>query len=542
MKFGPVTLADAEGALLAHNMAVPGTTLKKGRRLSHADVATLAAGGVQQVIVAHLDADDIHEDEAAGLIARALAADGVRVAAPFTGRANLYAEHPGLVRFEARAIAALNDIDEGITVATLQPHERVAVGQMVATVKIIPFAIPMANVAAAASVAKGAALAVAAFHTLPVGLVLTRLDGTKPSVLDKRRRAIETRLAALGIRDVTVVTTDHTEAAVAAALRDVQGRGAELLLVFAASAIIDRGDVIPQGLVAAGGGIVRLGMPVDPGNLLLLGTLGSTPMVGIPSCAASPKLNGFDWVLERLVAGLDVTAADIGAMGVGGLLKEIPTRPQPRESDAQAIASARQAPRIAGVVLAAGRSTRMGSFKLLEAVAGVPLVRRTVEALTASSLDEVVVVTGNRGDDVRAALAGLSVRFVDNAAFADGISTSVKAGIAALSPDTDGALIALADMPDIETDHIDRIIAAFAPHDARTIVVPTRHGKRGNPVLWARAHFADMAAVTGDTGAKHLLGVHADTVAEVDLGSDAVLTDIDTPEALAALRARHRDG
>jgi molybdenum cofactor cytidylyltransferase len=540
MKFGSIPLADANGAILAHSLTTGGVTRKKGRLLSADDIAALATAGVTSVIAARLEAGDVHEDAAAQTLATACAGAGVRVAQPFTGRANLYAEAAGLLQLDAAVIRTINSIDEGLTLATLAANERVDAGQMIATVKVIPFAVDGAAVERAATTASRAPISVRAFTPQRVGLILTTLAGTKPSIVDKRRQVIEARLAALGATTQDVVIVAHTVDAVTAALAAQAACGMTLLLVFAASAIIDRGDVIPSALLAAGGRIERLGMPVDPGNLLLLGALATVPVVGIPSCAASPKLNGFDWVLERLVAGLPLTSVDISAMGVGGLLKEISTRPQPRDVPApERPTTARKAARIAAVVLAAGRSTRMGTFKLLEPVAGVPLVRRTVEALLQSSAADVVVVTGNRAADVRAALSGLDVRFTENLDYADGISTSLKTGLGALGDDIDGALIALADMPDIEPGHVDRLIAAFAPHDARTIVVPTRHGKRGNPILWARQHFADMAAVTGDTGAKHLLGLHADTVAEVDLGSDAVLIDIDTPEALAALRARH---
>jgi molybdenum cofactor cytidylyltransferase len=540
MIFGTVPLADAEGAILAHSVAVGSApVMKKGRRLSRADIEALQHAGRRDVIVARLEPGDVLEDAAAQRIARAVSGTGLRVAEPFTGRANLYARAAGILRFDPAVIAAINGIDEGVTIATLSPNERVDAGQMIATIKIIPFAVGEHAVAAAERVAERGRMSVATFAARKVGIVMTTLAQTKDSVLAKRRQAVETRLAGMAVNDIAVITTRHTSQDVQAALIAHKAAGAQLLLVFAASAIIDRNDVIPAGLVAAGGVIERLGMPVDPGNLLLLGRLGDTPAIGIPSCAASPKLNGFDWVLERVIAGVPISSNDIAAMGVGGLLKEIASRPQPRDGGPALTTSGRIAPGVAVLVLAAGRSTRMGSNKLLEVLGGTPIVRHVVMAAKASSAAEVIVVTGNRGDDVRAALDGLDVRFVDNPAFAAGISTSLRAGIASLSATTDAVVVALGDMPEVHAQHIDRLIAAFSPADNRTIVVPTRHGKRGNPVLWARRYFSEMADVSGDTGAKHLLGLYAEQVADVDLGTDAVLTDIDTPDALAALRARH---
>lgn len=540
MKFGPVPLAQATGAILAHSIATPAGMLKKGRVLAVIDIAELRAMGYAEVTAARLEAGDVGEDEAARRLAVALAGTGVTVAAPFTGRVNLFAAAAGLATFQADALAAINLVDERLTIATVAPFERVAAGQMLATVKVIPFALPEAIVAACEARARGARLAVAPFGKASAALVLTRLQATKPSVIDKRRRVIADRMAALGADIGVTETVAHETAVVAQALAALAIGPWDPLLVFAASAIIDRDDIVPAALIAAGGRIERLGMPVDPGNLLLLGTLGCKRVIGIPSCAASPKLNGFDWVLERCIAGLDVTAEAVARMGVGGLLKEIPSRPQPREGDAAA--AVRRAPAIGALILAAGRSSRMGSNKLVEDLAGEPIVRHVVNAVLASRARPVVVVVGHQAERVRAALAGLDVTIIDNPDYAGGLSTSLRTGLAALPPGINGAFIALGDMPEVGAGHLDRLIAAFAPQDGRAIVVPTRAGKRGNPVLWASAFFAEMAAVAGDTGARHLLGANADAIVEIDLGSDAILTDVDTPEALAAVRARARPG
>ncbi len=537
MKFGTIALAEAEGAILAHTATVAGGVLKKGRSLTSDDVSALRLAGVETVMAARLEPGDVDEDLAARRLADALAGPGTRVAEPFTGRCNLYATAAGLLRFDPVSMAAVNN-DPRLTVATLRPDERVMAGDMIATVKIIPFAAPEPAVEISLAAAKLAPMTVATFTPHRVGLVLTMLPATKTSVLSKRVKAIETRVAACGSTIAFEVRVPHTIDAVAAAIREVATRGADPILVFAASAIVDEGDVIPAGLVAAGGRIERLGMPVDPGNLLLLGALEGIPVIGIPSCASSPKLNGFDWVLERVLAGIHVTSADIGRMGVGGLLKEISTRPQPREGDAPVT---RRAARIACLILAAGRATRMGRNKLVADLAGKPIVRHVAEAVFASQCAHVLVVTGNEPEHVQSALMGLDVRFIHNPEFAHGLSTSLKRGLTELPTDIDGVLVVLGDMPEVSTQHLNRLIAAFSPNDNRTIIVPTRRGKRGNPVLWGRVFFADMADVTGDTGAKHLLGQHADQVAEVEIDSDAVLADIDTPEALAALRARFAD-
>jgi molybdenum cofactor cytidylyltransferase len=271
-------------------------------------------------------------------------------------------------------------------------------------------------------------------------------------------------------------------------------------------------------------------MPVDPGNLLLLAHLGDRPVLGLPGCARSPKLNGFDWVLERLAAGIPLTRQDIMGMGVGGLLTEISTRPQPRE------AKPAKPGRIAALVLAAGQSRRMGQAnKLLAPVDDRPLVAHAVDAMLASRADPVIVVTGHQADAVRAALVERPVIWAHNPDYAAGLSGSLAAGLAALPEDAEGVVIGLGDMPRITAAQIDRLIAAFNPLEGRAICVPTVRGKRGNPVLFATRFVPEMRAIGGDVGARHLIGEHAEEVVEIEFDDDGALVDIDTPEALAAL-------
>lgn len=323
----------------------------------------------------------------------------------------------------------------------------------------------------------------------------------------------------------------HAAEPVADALRMLRDQGAELIVIFGASAVVDAADLVPAGIMAAGGQIERVGMPVDPGNLLVLGDLAGVPVIGAPGCARSPKENGFDFVLRRLVAGLAVTSDDIAELGVGGLLKEIGTRPQPRERSKRRGA-------VAALILAAGQGRRMGGpNKLLAEIDGRSLVRHVAEAACASRAHPAVVVTGHAATAVETALSGLAVAFAHNSDHPAGLSTSIRRGVAALPDDAAGALILLADMPYITAAMLDRLIAAFEAAEGRPIVVPTHQGRRGNPVLWPRQFFGALGALAGDVGARHLIGEHADEVVEVEIGEAAAI-DLDTPEALALARGR----
>jgi molybdenum cofactor cytidylyltransferase len=534
MEFDTVAIADALGAILAHGVRAGGKRFKKGRVLSDADLREIAGAGIAEVAVARLDDGDVGEDEAATRVAALSGGRDVRAGAAFTGRVNLYARADGLVLVEAEIIEAVNRLDEAITLATLMPYARVAKGQMLATIKIIPFAAPCGAVEAAERILAqaGAPVRVQAFVPHRAALISTSLPDTKPSLLDRNRSALGDRLTAAGSQIVFEQRVAHETEALAGALAAAVESGADPILVFGASAITDRRDVIPAAIAAAGGTVVHFGMPVDPGNLLLLGRLEGRTVIGLPSCARSPKLNGFDFVLGRVLAGLPVGRAELAGMGVGGLLTEIPTRPQPRD---ERIVEAPRLPRIGAVVLAAGLSSRMGADnKLLAEVGGKPMVRHAVEAALASAAEAVVVVTGHTGDAVRDAVGKLAVTFVDNPDFSKGLSTSLKHGLRALPEDIDGAVILLGDMPGVSAALIDRLIAAFDPSEDRAICVASRGGQRGNPVLWARRFFPEILAIEGDVGARQLMGQYGEMVCEVEAADDAPLTDIDTPEALEA--------
>jgi molybdenum cofactor cytidylyltransferase len=535
MKFGAIPVAEALGATAVHSIRQNDLVLKKGTKIGPHEIAALTAAGVKEITVARLDPGDVSEDKAAADIAAAIRDAGVRADRAFTGRCNLFAENAGILVVDKNSIDALNRVDEAITVATLPAYKPVVEGEMIATVKIIPFAVPGSardQAVAAAEKAKPV-IRIAPYKVRKVGVVSTLLPGLSPKVIDKTLKITATRIAPAGARIIAEQRVPHERAALARAIDELLKAGAELVIVFGASAIADRRDVIPAAVEAVGGEIEHFGMPVDPGNLMLIGTARGQAVLGAPGCARSPKENGFDWILMRLLAGLPVTRADITGMGVGGLLMEIVTRPQPREEHVP-----ESGRRVAAVLLAAGRSTRMGAVnKMLAEIGGKSLVRIAAEQAIASRAQPVIVVTGHERERVEAALKGLPVRLVHNPDFSEGLGTSLKTGIASVPQEADAAIVCLADMPQVDAALINRLIAAFDPERGALVVLPSIDGRRGNPVVWSRRFFHDLMSIQGDIGARHLIGNYAEAVVEVPVSGDAALTDVDTPESLSAVKA-----
>jgi molybdenum cofactor cytidylyltransferase len=547
MKFGPVRLDEAKGAILAHSQRTAERMIRKGTVLDAASIAALQDAGHQEVIAARLDPGDVPEDIAADRLADAMLSPQVGRSRAATGRVNLIAEAAGVLRVDAGKIDRLNTIDEALTIGTLPDYAVVAPKDMLATIKVIPFAVPGAVLSVAETMARQGApgLSLHPFRPLRVGLVASELPGLKDSVTEKTIAVTRDRVERLTGTLLPPLRCPHAEAPIAGALEALIGQGADLLLVVGASAVVDRRDVGPAGVVRAGGEILHFGMPVDPGNLICLGRIGERPALVLPGCARSPTLNGIDFVLSRLFAGIRVRPIDVMRMGVGGLLKEMEARPLPRAAapaTPRTGGAPRSAPRVAAVVLAAGKSSRMAPHnKLLVADrSGKPMIARVVDNVLSSGARPIVVVTGHMAPEIEQALGGRPVRFVHAPDYADGLSASLKAGIAAVPKESAGAIVCLGDMPLVTGRMIDRLLAAYDPDEGRLIVLPTHGGKQGNPILWDRRYFPEILEASGDAGARFLISRHMEAVQEVAMEEDAVLRDFDTPDSLATLPQRLR--
>lgn len=538
MIFGEFPLAECEDLLLAHSLRLADVIFKKGRRLTSADFSLLAAAGITQVYGARLEPGDLDENAAAAAVAAGLCGPGIAARAPHAGRCNLYATQRGLITVDAATIDGINAIDEAVTVATLPPLSAVRAGAVVATVKIIPLAVGR-DVIDACQAAKGqGALGLLPFQARRAALIVTGQPGEPARNYAAAVTSSRRRLEELGSHLGLVQRCPHRSAAVTAALLEAQAAGCSLIMISGSTVPKDRADTVPAAIVAAGGEIIHFGMPVEPGNMLLLARLGDVPVIILPGCARSRRTNGLDWVLQRMLAGLPMGRAEIMAMGVGGLIRspveadedEQATQPEPLRVPAGR--------KVAALVLAAGSSRRMGGAnKLLQPVGGIAMLRRVVNAALASRCSSVRIVTGADSDAVQACLDGLDVQFVNNLEHETGMASSLRCGLAALPADADAVVVLLADMPWIDGGHIDRLLAAFDPQQPK-IVAPVRDGRRGNPILWPREFFAEMMAVSGDVGAREVLQRHASRIDSVAFDDDAIFADVDTPEALATSGAR----
>jgi molybdenum cofactor cytidylyltransferase len=541
MRYGTFELHDAEGLMLAHAIRLPDERFPKGKVLGRGDILLLRQHGIGSVIAVKLDEDDLSEDEAAGRVAAAIDRDNLRFSEAATGRVNVYAKVGGLFIADKAVVDAMNGVDPAVTLACLADHSAVRAGDMVATIKIIPLSVAGIQVSKAVDIlTRHSPFQVKAFSPRSVTLIATELPSLKVSVMDRTAKILAQRLAPSGSRLNKEVRVAHDQDDVASAIRKAlssTGDEPPMIVIFGASAVADSEDVIPAAIRLAGGTVDHIGMPVDPGNLLVLGHIGDVPVLGAPGCARSPKENGFDWILNRILAGETPTRADIAGMGVGGLLMEIPTRPRPRDTESGNESKSKRRLTVGAILLAAGQARRMGAdgpHKLLAEFDGVPLVRRSAQTLLKSDISSVVAVTGYRRSAMEEALAGLDLRLQFNPDYASGMASSLVCGFSdAEIASHDGILVMLADMPAITTDQIAALTRAFREAGGHSIIRSVFEGKRGNPIILPRAAYQAVLRLEGDIGARAIIEGSGLPVVDVEIGPAAHI-DVDTPEAVIA--------
>jgi molybdenum cofactor cytidylyltransferase len=337
MKFEPVPLSDAKGKILGHNIAGANgqRLLRKGKPLTVEDLQRLRILGRSSVYVATIEPGDVDENKAARRVADAVCGSGLHVTSVSSGRANLLVKEQGILRVDVERLAQINDRD-GITLATLTTHSPVHTRQIVATIKIIPYAVQESVVRAAEAIASGN-LPVVRVDPLPsrsVGMILsgsTSLHQRLVSDFAPLRDRIVKLGSSVTRTDFVALDDELDEAALADMLKQQIASGIGMILLAGETAIMDAHDIVPRAVKRAGGYVESVGAPVDPGNLLMLAYINDVPVVGAPGCARSRKTNIVDWILPRLLAGDRLTRRDIVGLGHGGLLQDVLERGMPRD-------------------------------------------------------------------------------------------------------------------------------------------------------------------------------------------------------------------
>ena len=533
MRFKERAVVRSEGWTLAHSVACGTVRIAKGTLVTPVLINRLVTADIKTIQVFLLDEDDLDENTAARLAAEKITGTGLVVELAGRGRANIISTINGLF-LPGDGVDTVNAADDAFSAASLTTHSPVRAGQLVATIKLVPYGLPaekLDNIPC--PVPK---LTVKPFQTFSATLIVTGDTPTK-----KTMASLASRIGQVNGQLQTNNPVKHSRETVCSALEQARGGASELILMLGASAISDKRDIFPAGLADAGGELTKLGMPADPGNLLMLGKLGNQTVIGLPGCARSPALNGFDWVLERFAAREPLDAEILSKMGTGGLLKEPAGRKIPRTAtmNQQSLGNKTQA---AAIVLAAGKSSRAKNVhKLLSHLGSKTVIQTTVDNLLAVKNLKLVTVTGHAAGEIAACLPTHQISIVHNPGFDQGMGTSLAAGIASLDAAITHAFICLGDMPFVRRATIEKILETAVNTNGAAIFVPSFHGKRGHPVLWHQQYFGQLTHLTGDGGGKKILRDNFEKVIEVPVDDPGILIDLDTPEMLAQFGVMPKD-
>ena len=531
-----ISTDNAIGQLIAHGQYLDDGKIQKGTILSEEDILKLQNANIKMITCAIPEEGDVNENIAAGRLASALNTSGIKTNRAATGRVNFYAKRIGLLRYDYNFISKLNSIDEAITLALVPHNQLLANNNMAATLKIIPFFVKEEMLQRTENLISE--YGGFTFHPLSprkVWLIQTKLPGQKDRLFDITKKVTEARLKPLGADLIGETRTKHSIDGVSEAINIAQSNSAEIILISGASAIIDRNDIIPEGIKLSGGNIDHFGLPVDPGNLLLIGHFDQTRIIGMPGCSRSPKLNGLDWVLHLELAGITLDKKELANLASGGLLMEISSRPLPRKL----VGYRHDKKRIAGIILAAGESIRMGKTnKLLQEIDGVPMIRKVTKEMVASNLNSVSLVLGCDAEKIANTVKDLPVKFIFNPNYGLGQSQSIRHGVESLNNDITDALISLGDMPLINAKLINQLIDYHfdLPNSNNNITLPEYRGKRGNPVIWGKAFFEELKTLSGDLGGRALFESYPTAINPYFVSDDSILKDVDTTEMLNVLR------
>ena len=531
MKLQSLRPLESIGLVLAQTYNLTSRTISKGTFITNEILDYFKMGNVQTILCAVPDEGDIHEDEAAEAISNAIDKNQIYAEKASTGRVNFKSQSLCLVRYERALIREVNLVDESIAFSIVEHNQLIAKNDLIATLKIIPFFTKKIYVDQVIKIlARNELFKIHSLKKKEVILIQTCFEWQKKSIFTATSNVTRGRLEALGCTLKTESLIPHDHKSLCSEIESSINSGAQVLLISGASAITDRSDYIPKAILSVGGKIIQFGLAVDPGNLLLIGQIGSTTIIGMPGCARSPKLNGFDWVLQLLMANIPINKKELADMGAGGLLMEIASRPLPR---ALAKSVKKREKKIMGVILAAGNSTRMGKEnKLLRNIGDASLVRNTAVEMLKSELDSCSIVLGYQSDKIAEVIKDLNIKLILNPLWEEGQASSLKAALNTLDATYSDLLIMLGDLPGVKSKHINKIIEEHLLTNNRKskITIPSFNGTKGNPVIWGRSFFTDLSNLKGDVGGRALFSQHPAAINLLDMEDPAVVSDTDTAE------------
>ena len=536
MKIFEKDIQETFGCLLMHSVFLEDGRIRKGKIIDKNDIAMMERSDIEKVQVGELEDDDIGENAASGLIAKAIATNQFSVSPTLSGKTNITSIADGLIEIDEGNVTKLNNLSPNIAVSTLNNHDVVYRGDHTVSVKIISFVISSSDLDKILNfLKKNKIVKLKKFKSMRFGVIYTIAKNEKRSLIEKTKKSIMSRIGNYNSTIMDERVLPHNSASIKNNVVELLENNINCILLFLSTSVTDVNDIVPTVINDLGGKINSFGMPVDPGNLTLSGKINDVDIIVAAGSARSDSLNGFDWHLNCLHANIEVSQEMVNSLGVGGLLKDIDFAVK-RKRVSKTIDTKKS--NIAAVVLCAGESKRMGNRnKLLLKVAGKSLIKNYIDNISKSNVSEIVIVTGYQSIEIERELEGYDVKFIHNEKYREGMSTSLNTGINSLSKNINAAIICLPDMPMIGIYEINKLIEYYNPKIGNEICIATYNDQRGNPVLWDRKYFKKLMQIKGDKGGRYLLPKFLEQSVEVVLG-EAVAFDVDNESSYKIINTK----
>ncbi len=481
-----------------------------------------------QFHVAYPDNNDWHEQKITEQLANDFLGENIKCEITKSGRVNFIAKIDGILHFNTENLDKFNELTPEITMATRPYCTQIYQGEIVASCKIIPYFVAGNIVKKSMVLAKKSCLNISPLQGGKAHLIFTYLEEIPPQKLQKSAQIFQKRLLKYNYEVGKISNVRHHCQELSEFLTQIPPKDFDLIAIMGAVSIADINDIVPKALINCGGKIIRYGMPVDPGNLLLLGEISNCPFLGLPGCAKSPKFNGLDFILQRLAARINITSKDIAQLGKIGLLPENYDRGALRAVN-YPVASK---PLIA--ILAAGKGERMAQdlAKPLTIFRDKALLEWVIDNINQAlpSKDIIIIVNDSpQGKQVQEFCLTKQYKFIINNQYNEGIASSLRLAVNYASQTHSALMVFLADMPNITPKTIATIWQEFQRDTQNIMAVQPKFGSQlGHPVVFNPRIFSELAKLSGDTGAKTFMENLSDYRRIIDTLDAGVIQDGDT--------------
>ncbi len=534
MQVNEVKVFEAEGLILANDIELKSSIIKKGTKLSSSNISSLKLAGLETISCYKPNKNDIDAKTAIGMVAAAITGNNTAYILNDDGYCHIFAEKNGIIDIDEVRINRFNNSHPDIFINTIKKDEIVKKDDLLAVIRIIPYLINIdeVNNTIHTNTGQGSLISVADFNIKTTTLIQTTMPDTEEQLTSSTKIYLEELLLKADCKLKSDIKCEHNSEDIANSIYTAINQGAEFIIISPAKPTYGKSDIIPTALKESAIDIYKIHIPVETGFDTILAYKGKRiPVIQIPHNYHLGNNDTINKLICKLISKQKFNIEDITQLGFGSLsIKSNITNKTKSELLSGTSTKAKGKSTIAAIILAAGRGTRMGgNNKLLHEINDEPLFLQSIKSALKSKASPIIVVTGFEADRTEEYLRAYDVVILRNTGYKMGIKTSIDLALSSLPHSVDGALLIPADMPGITTEHIDKLIKSFKPNKKEALCISEFEGVKKNPILWPRNLFADANLIPDNSHLRPVFLEHTDYTKAVKTKNELDIIDINTP-------------